>query len=496
MNLKKVVKTFTFCLLVSCTAYAQKPNIVYILTDDMGYGDISALNKNSKIQTPHFDALVHSGMSFSDAHTNSAVCTPSRYGILTGRYAWRTNVQSGVLWSYDSLMITKNRTTVASLLKKEGYNTACIGKWHLGLGWQKDAAGKIDFNKQLTNGPTSIGFDYFYGITASLDIPPYFYIHNDKITATKIDTIKGTSGQGFWREGPIGNDFKHEEVLPRFGEKACEYIQTQAKADKPFFLYLPLPSPHTPMLPSKDFKGKSGLNDYTDFVLMTDDIVGKVLKAIKDAGIENNTLVILTSDNGVTPVSDIPTLTAKGHYSSYIYRGAKADIYEGGHRVPFVVKWPAQVKPNSKSDATICLTDFMATLAELNRQPLKDNEGEDSFSLLPLLLQKGNYTRKNIVLHSIDGNFAVREANWKLEYAYGSGGWSTPTEKEGKQNKLPNLQLYNLKNDIAEKDNLANKNPQEVEKLTRILESTINNGRSTPGKKQKNDVPVQYLKYQ
>ncbi|WP_317235237.1 sulfatase-like hydrolase/transferase [Niabella ginsengisoli] len=284
----------------------------------------------------------------------------------------------------------------------------------------------------MAAGPKSVGFDYFYGITASLDIPPYFYIENDKITAAKIDSIPGTTGKGFWREGPIGNDFKHEEVLPHLTQKAVAYIKAHAKTSKPFFLYFPLPSPHTPILPTKEYLGKSGTNEYGDFVLMTDDMVGRIIKAVKDAGIESNTMIVFTSDNGVSPNADLKELEAAGHQSSYIFKGTKADIYEGGHRVPFIVKWPAKVKSGTKSSETICLTDFMATAADIVNQQLKHNEGEDSYSLLPLLIRKGRYQRTSTIHHSINGNFAIRKGKWKLAFAYGSGGWSAPVEKEAK----------------------------------------------------------------
>lgn len=494
---KFILFFITIFTITNLYAQQKSPNIIYILADDLGYGDISAFNEQSKIKTKHIDALATNGMRFTDAHTNSSVCSPTRYGILTGRYAWRTHLQSGVLWSYDKPLIDNKRATVASILKQKGYNTACIGKWHLGLGWQKDGSGKVDFAKPLTEGPNTIGFDYFYGITASLDIPPYFYIKNDKITATKIDSIPGTKGKAFWREGPIGDDFKHEEVLPHLTQKAVEYVQEQAKKTQPFFLYFPLPSPHTPILPSKEYLGKSGTNEYGDFVLMTDDMVGRVLDAVKNAGIEDNTIIIFTSDNGVSPAADLQELQAAGHQPSYVFRGAKADIYEGGHRVPFVVKWPKKVKAGTTSSATICLTDFMATAAQLTNYSLKDNEGEDSFSMLPLLLQNGEFKRTSIVHHSIDGNFAIREGKWKLAFAHGSGGWSEPTEKNAKEMNMPPVQLFDMEKDISEKNSITSGAPAftVLQKLTKDLENIINNGRSTPGKKQANDVAVKLNKY-
>jgi arylsulfatase A len=470
--------------------HAQKnkmPNIIYILADDLGYGDVSSLNERSKIKTPHIDALAQQGMKFTDAHSNSAVCTPTRYGILTGRYAWRSRLKSGVLWSYDKHLIESNRITVASLLKNKGYQTACIGKWHLGLDWEMDAKGVVDYFKPIKNSPIVNGFDYFYGITASLDIPPYFYIHNDKITATTVSTIGGTTGKGFWREGPIGNDFKHEEVLPALTNKAIAYIAGQTNSQTPYFLYFPLPAPHTPILPSKEFLGKSGTNAYGDFVLMVDDVVGKIVAAVKASGAEKNTLIIFTSDNGCAPHADFKELASFGHNPSYHFRGTKADIFEGGHRIPFIAKWPGKIQSNSNSDKTICLTDLMATCAAIVQEKLPDNAGEDSYSLLPLFSNKeGQYLRQATVHHSSDGYFSIRKGKWKLILGAGSGGWSWPTpgkEEEG----LPLVQLYDLEKDVAETKNLQQQYPTVVKELKKLLMEYVKNGRSTKGNTQKND---------
>lgn len=492
------IKQFTclaICMLIAAMAHAQqKPNIIYILADDLGHGDLSCLNPDSKLRTVHIDKMAEEGMKFTDAHSNSAVCTPTRYGILTGRYAWRTTLQDGVLWGYDTMLIRNDRTTLASLLKQKGYNTGCVGKWHLGLNWQKDAKGKFDFFQPVSNGPLQVGFDYFYGIPASLDMHPYFYIENNRVTATAIDSTAGNTGKGFWRAGPAGNDFKHEEVLEKITDKAIAYISGQAKTGNPFFLYFPLTSPHTPILPTAEYQKQSGTNAYGDFVLMTDAVVGKIIDAVKAAGIEQNTIIIFTSDNGCSLSADFKELATAGHYPSYIYRGAKADIYEGGHRVPFIVKWPEKIKAGTTTNTTVCLTDFIATLADLLHQPLKDNEGEDSFSLLPLLLQKNGYARTSTIHHSIDGYFSIRKNNWKLILARGSGGWSIPTEKEAKEQHLPAIQLYNLKTDISEKNNVAKNHPALVKELLELLKTTVENGRSSKGIKQKNDVSVNYSK--
>ena len=496
---RKYHKILLLALLASAgvsVLYAQEklPNIIYILTDDLGYGDVSAFNQNSKLHTINIDKLADEGMRFTDAHSNSALCSPTRYGVLTGRYAWRTSLQKGVLWSNDTALIDQHRLTVATLLKSAGYSTACIGKWHLGLDWGKNEKGNIDYNLPIKNGPITHGFDYFFGITASLDIPPYVYIKNDRITATKIDTIEGTNGKGFWRKGPIGNDFKHAEVLPMMTNKAVEYIQSQTSSASPFFLYLALPAPHTPILPAKEFIGKSGTNAYGDFVLMVDAMVDKIMNAVHDAGMDNNTLIIFTSDNGCSPSADFKELAEYGHHPSYVFRGAKSDIWEGGHHIPFIVKWPGKIKQNSICDSTICLTDLIATCASLIHKQLPDNAGEDSYDLLPLLLNKGKYQRADIILHSGDGFFAIEKNKWKLELCAGSGGWSEPTEKNAAALQLFPLQLYDMKNDVSEKNNLAEKYPEKVTALTIVMQHLISDGRSTKGNIQKNDIAIKIMK--
>ena len=471
----------------------QKPNVIYILADDLGIGDVSVFNKASKINTPNIDALAASGMRFTDAHSGSAVCTPTRYGILTGRYAWRTHLQNGVLWSYDTALINPDRKTVASVFKNSGYQTACIGKWHLGLGWQKNANNQIDFSLPLTTGPNTLGFDYSFIISASLDIPPYVYIQNQRVTTSFIDSIKENKGTGFWREGPIAKGLQHQNVLRDITQKAVDYIQEQKNSNAPFFLYLPLTAPHTPILPTAGFEGKSKINPYADFVLMTDAMVGKIMDALQKAGLAKNTMVVFTSDNGASPASDFKALLAVGHDVSAGFRGAKADIFEGGHRIPFIVKWPQNIKANTVSDKTISLTDFYATVASLLNEKINSNEAEDSYSIMPLLTNKPSlFLRSNIIHHSIDGKFAIRSGPYKLIFALGSGGWSAPTEATALQQQLPSIQLYNLSTDPGEKHNITVQNPQIVAQLTALLKKQVVEGRSTPGKHQKNDVSVNF----
>ena len=470
----------------------SRPNIIYILADDLGYGDISSYNPDGKIITPHIDSLTYDGIRFTDAHSGSSVCSPTRYGILTGRYAWRSRLKSGVTWSWDYPLILNGQTTVASLLQKKGYRTGCVGKWHLGLGWQKDNTGKTDILRPLTEGPTSIGFDYFFGITASLDIPPYIYIENNQSTTEEIDTIEKRDGKEFWRRGQIGSDFTHEDCLPTLTKKAVTFISEQANTDRPFFLYFPLPAPHTPILPTTAFRGKSKTNAFGDFVLMVDDVVGQIVQALRKNNLEENTLLIFTSDNGCSPMADFAELATFNHDPSYIYRGHKADIYEGGHRVPFVAKWPAMIPAGQSTDQITCLTDLMATAAAIVGDTLTDREGEDSYNLLPILLgnELGDQIREATVHHSINGSYAIRQNRWKLIFCPGSGGWSPPIPKDARIQQLPTHQLYNLELDPQEENNVVSEHPEIVKELTDLMEKYIRDGRSTAGIVQANDTPT------
>lgn len=493
------MKDLAFLLLLLCFACANEPqepkqvhpNIIYILADDLGYGDVSANNPESRIVTPAIDGLATQGVRFTDAHTNSAVCTPTRYGVLTGRYAWRTRLAKGVLWGYDSHLIKSERTTVANYLKRNGYHTGCVGKWHLGLDFAKDDNGNHDPTQRITHGPNQVGFDYFFGISSSLDIPPYFYIENDHITASTIDTIQERKGKEFWRKGPIGNDFKHVEVLPKLTEKAVSFVEQQSEYDEPYFLYLPLPAPHTPILPTDEYKGESGTNAYGDFVLMVDGVVRQIVDAVARSGEEDNTMIIFTSDNGCSPMADFDELEGFGHDPSYIYRGHKADIFEGGHRVPFVVKWPVTIEGGMVSDQTICLTDLLATVAEIVGDTLGEDEGVDSYSFRSVLVGHSEGTiRPATVHHSINGSFAIRQGPWKLAFCAGSGGWSYPRPKVADSLELPITQLYNLNVDPGETTNIADEHQKLVSDLSRLMMSYIDDGRSTPGTKQSNDREV------
>ena len=464
-------------------AAAEAPNIVYILCDDLGYGDVQALNPaRGKIATPRLDRLAGEGLAFTDAHSGSSVCTPTRYGIMTGRYAWRSRLKNGVLGGTSPRLIEPGRLTVPALLKQHGYATACIGKWHLGLALPQpltDPAGRIG------DGPTALGFDRFFGISASLDMAPFAFIDNDRFTEPPTATKK------WLREGPAAPSFEAVDVLPTLTRQAMDYIAAAAKAGKPFFLYLPLASPHTPIVPTPEWQGKSGISPYADFVMQTDHAVGQVLDALDAAGAAGNTLVFFTSDNGCSPAAHVEELEAKGHFASADRRGYKADIWDGGHHIPFLARWPGRIKPGTRSDQLICLTDLMATCAELVGAKLPDNAGEDSVSILPALLGKDKGPlREAVVHHSISGRFAVRQGPWKLELCPGSGGWAQPKDEAALKQGLPPIQLYDMA-DAAETNNVQAAHPDVVARLTALLDRYVADGRSTPGAPQANTEPVQ-----
>jgi arylsulfatase A len=503
-------------LTASPAVFAANPNIIYILCDDLGYGDVKCLNADGKIATPNMDRLGHAGMIFTDAHSSSAVCSPTRYGVMTGRYNWRSRLQSGVLGGLSPHLIEPNRTTVASLLKQHGYATGCIGKWHLGMDWAKlpgkdvsdlgvetpAQAHNVDYSQPIKNGPNSVGFDYYFGISASLDMVPYTFIENDHVTVlpTVEKSFPMTEGRtsGTTRPGPAAPEFEARDVLPTLARKAVEFIgqrTADAQAGKPFFLYLPLNAPHTPIAPGPDWTGRSGISPYADYVMETDWAVGEVLKALDERGLADNTLVMMASDNGCSPSANFEELAEKGHHPSYVFRGMKADIFDGGHHIPFLVRWPGQIKAGSTSDQITCLTDLIATCAEIVGAKLPDDAGEDSVSLLPALLGKADKPlHEAIVHHSINGSFAIREGNWKLELCSGSGGWSLPKPGTAAAQKLPPVQLYDMTADIGEKANLQGDHTEVIDRLTRLLEKYVADGRSTPGVPQKNDAPIQLWK--
>ncbi|QDT01971.1 Arylsulfatase [Rubripirellula lacrimiformis] len=476
----------------------SSPNIVFILADDLGYGDVHCLNPDGgKIATPKIDQLASQGMTFTDAHSSSSVCTPTRYSILTGRYNWRTRLQRSVLYGFAPPLIDRDRMTVAGFLQQHGYTTGAIGKWHLGMDipWTDDTPleghnpQNIDWAARINNGPVDRGFDYFYGISASLDMPPYLYIENDRFVG------QGTVTKAFRRKGPADPSFEAVDVLPMIAEKSVDFIRQQ-DGTQPFFAYIAFTSPHTPILPSKDWQGKSEVGPYGDFVMQTDAVVGEIVAAVDQSGFANNTIVIVTSDNGCSKAAGIHDMIRKGHHPSGPFRGSKADLWDGGHRVPFFARWPEKIVPGSVCDQTICQVDLMATCADLVHSKIPDGAAEDSVSFRNALSgDKNPASRDGLIHHSIGGHFAYRQGRWKLLLCRGSGGWSSPNENQAAKNKdLPIGQLYDMDSDPGETNNLYSVHPDLVAKLLANLKSDIHNGRSTAGAAATNDVAIQVQK--
>lgn len=461
-----------------------KPNIVVILADDMGIGDLGVYNAESKIPTPNMDAIANNGIRFTDAHTPSAVCTPTRYGLLTGRYAWRTHLKRGVLYGESPALIEEGRTTIQSMLQKQGYSTAGIGKWHLGLGNNK----KTDYSQPLTPGPISSGFDYYFGIPASLDMAPYLYFENEQVVQAATEQVERSKraragGKGAWRPGAIAPDFKHIEVLPTLATKAETYIAERGQnPQQPFFLYMPLPSPHTPWVPTEEFRGKSKAGIYGDFVYQTDDVVGRVMAALKENDLAKNTLIIVTSDNG-SHWFEAET-NKYGHHANGDFRGIKADIYEGGHRVPFVASWPNNIPAGSVSHENFSLVDLLATFAAMTGAELPNNAGEDSYNQLRSLQgeSSGQPIREATVYHSLRGMFAIQKGPWKFIDGQTSGGFKGPQELKEVQKdpSAPAGQLYNLDTDLSESNNLYTQHPEKVAELKALLSRYQEQGYSRP----------------
>ena len=475
------------------------PNVVVILADDLGWGDVSPLNPESRIPTPAFGRLAAEGMTFTDAHTSAAVCTPTRYALLTGRHCWRTRLKSGVLGGYSDPLIDPARQTIASLLRDNGYSTSCVGKWHLGLGWQwrddagidKDnfgktnAIGKVDFSRPISGGPIAVGFERSWVVPASLDMSPYVYVANQAAFFTAVDPgnrlpiIDGSPFPAFYRRGEIAPNFSIVETLDWIVAKAGSEIAAGAEDDRPFFLYLPLTAPHKPVMPHQRFVGRTELGPYGDFVAQVDDAIGRVLDSIDEAGTTDETIVIVTSDNGSFMRSsesqpghvDDPaqqSFKPSNHRANGPWRGTKADIYEAGHRVPFFVRYPGVVAPGSRTDATVCQTDMLATLADLLGVEFDADSAEDSFSMRSVLFgDEASHDRRPLVSQSGNGMLAIREGSLKLIAGDGSGGREQP---RGKPFAEP-YQLYDLATDPGERTNLAASRSDDVKRLSVTLEA-------------------------
>lgn len=472
----KVTTLILLLMMMSCTSQRSSnkakisatvlPNIVFILADDMGYGDLQSFNPESKISTPALNRLAAEGMKFTDAHAPGSWCVPSRYGLVTGQYPLRKSmdIKKGSL-------IAKDQLTIASLLQRNGYHTAMIGKWHLGFDGISDW-NKAEYSQPFKGGPADCGFDYFFGMHASLDIPPYFFIENNRTVEAPSDTIADhqspdattTISGKFWRGGKIAPGFKHEEVLPVFTKKAISFIvsHVQEKKQQPFFLYLSLTAPHTPWAAQKQFAGKSAVGEYGDFTMQADFSIGEVLQTLEKQGLKENTLVIFTSDNG--PVWFKEDISKYNHRAAARFRGMKLDAYEGAHRVPFIVRWPGKVKPGTSSSQLLCLTDMLATFDEVAGDTLSAGDKRDSYTLLPALLGKGMSQRKGLI---VEGH-TVREGDWKLIIGSGTGvlqrQWGL-VKAEGVKGEL-----YNVKEDPGETTNLYTVHPEKVAHLTNRME--------------------------
>lgn len=461
MNKKNIIGCIAGLIVLSLIAQhvqAQDtktaPNIIFILVDDMGYGDAKAFNSQSKIATPQIDKLAESGMIFTDAHACASSCVPSRYGLLTGRYPFRA---PSLKWQTEPL-IEADRMTMASVLQKNGYRTGMVGKWHLGFDYS-------DYNN-LKGGPVDRGFDYYFGISRSLDQPDYYYIEDRQAAQAPTENMAASAGYGkngwqgaFWRKGKAGKNFEHDQVLNTFTQKSIDFIERAADEPNPFFLYLALASPHTPWLISEQFKGTSEIGDWGDWVAENDHAIGLVLQALYDQGLRENTLIFFTSDNG--PVWWPEDIEKYGHRATSIYRGMKFDAWEGGHRMPFIASWPGVIAQGSQSDQIISNTDMLATFADLVGEPLPADAGEDSYSILNALYSKdkGKPIREAFVGRPDNKGLFIRQGDWKL---------------------IGTDQLYNLANDPSETTNVFDKNKPIASDLNKLLEKYKASGRSTP----------------
>lgn len=465
-----------------------RPTIVVFLADDLGTGDVAALSASCRIRTPYLDGFASEGMRMRDFHSNSAVCTPTRYGLLTGRYAWRTRLQRGVLQGGGAPLIPADRPTVASVLRDAGYRTAMVGKWHLGLGWAGDDEERRDFSRPFADGPTTRGFGTFFGIAASADMPPFAFLEGDRPLVAPTATF--TADHGPSRRGPAAPGWRSEAIQDALVRRAIAELRKCADDARPLFLLVSLASPHTPVAPSAEWLGRSGINRYADFVMQMDHDIGRVLTALRETGRAEDAFVVITSDNGCSPAANLDELARHDHFPSAGFRGAKADLYEGGHRVPCLVRWPRRIGRGTTSEALAGMTDWYATLAEVAGLPRPAMGGEDSVSLLPVLLGKATQARETYVMHSIDGSFALRRGAWKYLAARGSGGWSEPTAKTRGFDRLPPAQLYDLAEDPREQTNLIHEKPAVAASMREQLLGIVAAGRSAPGPASANDVPV------
>ena len=471
------------------------PNILILYADDLGFGDLRLQNRRSKIPTPNLDRLTQSGMRFTDGHSSASICTPSRYALLTGRHHWRDF--HGIVRALGGSVFKPERLTLPEMLKQKGYNTACIGKWHLGWNWDAlrkspgekgIAPGDFDWTRSIPDGPLAHGFDTYFGDTV-INFPPYGWIENDRVVRAPdvmMDTNKWKKiKEGRWecRPGPMVSDWNPYDNIPPTTQRGVEFIKAQKNADRPFFLYFAFPSPHAPIIPNDVFDGKSGAGPYGDFVYETDDACGRLLKALEDSGQADNTVVVFSSDNG--PEHYAYARDQKfDHWSAEPFRGLKRDLYEGGHHVPFVVRWPGVTKAGSVSDSLVSQIDLLATFAEALDFKLPDDAAEDSHSLLPTLRDPTQSVRSADVHCSHREDFAIRQGDWGLIVA--GDGYVSPrnADWEAKRSYAPDdkdpVELYNLEADIGQRTNVAVRYPERVREMRSLLQTIREQGHSAP----------------
>ncbi len=484
----------------------SKPNILILYADDLGYGDLKSFSKDSKIPTPHLDRLADQGMRFTDAHSSSGICTPSRYALLTGRYHWRKF--HGIVGAFGGSAFDAAELTMAEMLQQQGYITAAIGKWHLGWDWlsiKKPGAERyehrknrftfrpeaLDWSQPIADGPLAHGFDYYFGDTV-INFPPYAWIENDRVvgepTVMMDPELWPTIKEGNWecRQGPMIEGWNPYENIPTTTAKAVAKIREYAGQEQPFFLYFAFPSPHAPIIPNDEFDGTSQAGPYGDFIVETDAACGTILEALDQTGQSNNTIVIFSADNGAEKYA-LPRLATYGHWSSGPLRGLKQDIYEGGHRVPTIIKWPGQTTPGSVYHGLTSQIDIMATLTAALGVTLPDDQAVDSLSFFASLSDPGRHHRDSLVHNTSKRNgYAIREGNWVLIDA--KTGYNRKIYEEWDQqhgytdDELP-VELYNLADDLAQKNNLAADHPEKVAKLQALLKEIQSQGSAPPQEK-------------
>jgi len=448
----------------------QNPNVIVIYTDDLGYGDVTCYNPDSKINTPNIDKLATQGMMFSDAHSAASFCTPSRYSILTGKYCWRTERTSELQGGYDLPIIGKDEMTLGHLFKENGYNTAAIGKWHVGMIWTlkegetEQGEENIDFDSPLKYTPVDQGFDYYFGTSGcTSDDPPFTFIENRKMLGMPLDRVKDLNvvGDGdYLKDALIAKDWAHEKADTIFTNKAIRFLETSAGNNEPFFIYLALSLPHIPWLPAEFVKGTTGAGPRGDLVALTDYCVGEIVETLKQLGIEENTILLFTSDNG-------PREGVNGHRSAGDLRGLKGDIHEGGHRVPFIVQWPGKIAANSHSDQLIGQVDMYATLAGLLNFTQGEQDGPDSYDFSPVLL--GQDMDEPVRDELIQLYWAIRKGDWKLIF-------DLHDRNDVSENTIIAEELYNLEDDPGESENLVDQYPEIVSELKSAFVKTHQQG--------------------